>query len=73
MSFIGGHILPGIFGVFSSIGWIMQLVGGLVLWKLVWNFKRNNADINFANAKAEFSGLGVLFKLFRRTQTASNV
>lgn len=51
----------------------MQLVGGLVLWKLVWNFKRNNADINFANAKAEFNGLSAIFRIFRRTQTASNV
>lgn len=73
MSFIDGSILPGVFGIISSIGWVLQLVGGLVLWKLVWNFKRNNADINFANAKAEFNGLGALFRIFRRTQTASNV
>jgi len=61
-------VIGGIFGLISCLGWLIQSVGGLVLYKLVWNFKNNNAEINWANAKTEFTGLKTLFNLFRKTQ-----
>jgi hypothetical protein len=33
--FSQGHIVAGIFGVFSSIGWIIQAAGGGILYKRV--------------------------------------
>ncbi|KAL1407767.1 hypothetical protein Q8F55_007201 [Vanrija albida] len=64
---IDKHWVAGIFGIITSIFWIFQLVGGLVIFRLIWNFKNGSSEINFANAKAEFHGLGTLFKLFRAT------
>lgn len=46
--FSQGHILAGVFGILSSIGWILQAAGGGLLYKKVWDFKNNNADITFA-------------------------
>lgn len=63
------NIIGGVLGVIASLGWIMQCVGGMVLYKLIWNFKNHNAEINWANAKTEFTGLRALFRLFRRSQT----
>jgi hypothetical protein len=61
-------IIGGVFGLIACIGWLLQCIGGAVLYKLVWNFKNNNAEINWSNAKTEFTGLKVLFNLFRKTQ-----
>ena len=43
-----GHILAGVFGVISSVGWLFQAIGGGLLYKKVWDYKNNNADITFA-------------------------
>jgi hypothetical protein len=52
--FTQGHILAGVFGILSSIGWILQAAGGGVLYKKVWDYKNNNADITFAEATNQF-------------------
>lgn len=62
---IGQHWAAGIIGIVASVGWVIQLLGGLVLYKLVWNFKNHNAEISWGNAKTEFTGLKTIFKLFR--------
>ena len=41
------HILAAVFGLLSSIGWILQAAGGGLLYKKVWDYKNNNADITF--------------------------
>lgn len=70
---IGEHNVSGIigivFGIIACVGWIVQLLGGLVLYKLVWAFKNSNAEINWANAKTEFTGLKTIFKLFKGSST----
>lgn len=65
VALIGGHLAAGIIGIFASVGWIFQLLGGIVLYKLVWNYKNHSAEINWASAKSEFTGLKTIFKLFR--------
>lgn len=62
---IGKHWVAGIIGVVASVGWLIQLIGGLVLYKLIWNFKNHNAEISWGSAKTEFTGLKTIFKLFR--------
>lgn len=62
-------IIGFVFGVIATVGWVVQLVGGLVLYKLVWNFKNSNQSINWSNAKSEFTGLKTLFKLFKGSST----
>ncbi|BEJ15665.1 hypothetical protein CspHIS471_0502700 [Cutaneotrichosporon sp. HIS471] len=64
-SLIVGHLFAGIVGIFASVGWIVQLLGGIVLYKLVWNYKNHSTEINWASAKSEFTGLKTIFKLFR--------
>lgn len=49
--FTQGHIVAGVFGILSSIGWILQAGGGGLLYKKVWDFKNNNADITFAEVR----------------------
>jgi hypothetical protein len=49
--FSQGHILAGVFGVLSSVGWILQAAGGGLLYKKVWDYKNNNADITFAEVR----------------------
>lgn len=65
MALIAGDLVEGILGIFASVGWVIQLLGGIVLYKLVWNYKNHNAEINWASAKTEFTGLKTLFRLFR--------
>jgi hypothetical protein len=62
------NVIASIFAIVASVGWVVEAIGGAVLFKLVWNFKNNNAEINWANAKTEFTGLKTLFNLFRKTQ-----
>ncbi|KAL7422529.1 hypothetical protein Q5752_003177 [Cryptotrichosporon argae] len=52
-SFAQSHILAAVFGIISSVGWILQAAGGGLLYKRVWDFKNGNADINFDSAKQE--------------------
>lgn len=65
LGLIHQHWVSGIIGIFATVGWFIQLVGGLVLYKLIWNFKNHNAEISWGNAKTEFTGLKTIFKLFR--------
>jgi len=57
-----GHILAGVFGVIASVGWLFQAIGGGLLYKKVWDYKNNNADITFA----EVCSLASLQADFRR-------
>jgi hypothetical protein len=50
-SFSQGHILAGVFGAISSVGWVLQAAGGGLLYKRVWDFKNGDADINFAQVR----------------------
>lgn len=64
-SLIQGKLVAGILGIIASVGWIIQLLGGIVLYKLVWNYKNHSTEINWSSAKSEFAGLKTIFKLFR--------
>lgn len=43
------HVLSGVFGVITSVGWAVQTVFGGWLYKRVWDFKNNNEGISFQN------------------------
>ena len=51
------HIVAAVFGLLASIGWILQVAGGGLLYKKVWDFKNKNGDITFAevNLRRRFS------------------
>jgi len=44
-----GHVLSGVFGVITSVGWTVQTLFGGWLYKRVWDFKNNNEGISFQN------------------------
>lgn len=48
------HVLSGVFGVITSVGWAVQTVFGGWLYKRVWDFKNNNEGISFQNATNQF-------------------
>ncbi|ORX38257.1 scamp family-domain-containing protein [Kockovaella imperatae] len=52
--FSQGHILAAIFCLLASIGWVLQVAGGGLLYKKVWDFKNSNGDITFAEATNQF-------------------
>lgn len=52
--FSQGHIVAGIFGVLTSVGWVFQAAGGGLLYKRVWDYKNGNGDINFQAASDAF-------------------
>lgn len=43
------HVLAGVFGVITSVGWAGQTLFGGWLYKRVWDFKNNNEGISFQN------------------------
>ncbi|EIW68384.1 hypothetical protein M231_00294 [Tremella mesenterica] len=63
--FAGGHIVAGVFGVLSSVGWGLQVVGGGVLYKRVWDYKNGNGEINFSAASDTFKGATLTALLFQ--------
>jgi hypothetical protein len=48
------HVLSGVFGVITSVGWAVQTVFGGWLYKRVWDFKNNNEGISFQNVSRGF-------------------
>lgn len=68
--FSQGHIVAGIFGLFSSIGWVLQSAGGGILYKRVsslspfrmheklikkvWDYKNGHGDITFQAVSSFF-------------------
>ncbi|GFZ51897.1 hypothetical protein JCM24511_09666 [Saitozyma sp. JCM 24511] len=52
--FSKSHILAGVFGALSSVGWILQAAGGGILYKRIWDFKNGNGDITFQAASDQF-------------------
>lgn len=50
------HIVAAVFGLLTSIGWILQFVGGGILYQRVWHYKNGNADISFQEVSPAFRG-----------------
>ncbi|KAK4686601.1 secretory carrier-associated membrane protein, partial [Tremellales sp. Uapishka_1] len=57
--FSQAHILAGVFGVISSVGWILQAAGGGLLYKRVWDYKNGNSEINFQEATNQFKSSSI--------------
>ena len=51
------HIVAGVFGIISSVGWAVQVLFGGWLYKSVWDFKNNNEGISFQNVSRGGVGL----------------
>jgi hypothetical protein len=60
------HVLSGVFGVITSVGWAVQTVFGGWLYKRVWDFKNNNEGISFQNVSRGFGFATGKRKLRRR-------
>ena len=46
------HIVAAVFCLLASIGWVLQVAGGGLLYKKVWDYKKNNGDITFQEVSA---------------------
>jgi hypothetical protein len=50
--FSQSHVLAGVFGTITSVGWTVQVLFGGWLFKTVWEFKNKNEGISFQNVRA---------------------
>lgn len=53
-----GHILAGVFGIVSTVGWAFQAFGGAFLYKRTWDFKNNHEGLDFQSVSGSWSACG---------------
>lgn len=53
-----GHILAGVFGIISTIGWAFQAFGGAFLYKRTWDFKNNHEGLDFQSVSWGWNATG---------------
>ncbi|GAA6037097.1 hypothetical protein JCM8097_008730 [Rhodosporidiobolus ruineniae] len=62
--FAGGHIVAGVFCVLATVGWALEGLAFLWMYKNVWAHSHGEQGHSLAQAKAEIQRLGIKAYLF---------
>ncbi|KAL8278455.1 hypothetical protein RQP46_009145 [Phenoliferia psychrophenolica] len=65
--FATGHILSGVFCILSTVGWALEGLAILWMYKNVWAHSHGDAGHTFAQAKQEVSMYGLKAYLFNKS------
>lgn len=68
--FISGHIVAGVFCVIATVGWAVQGLGSIWMYKQIWAHSHGEQGHTFAQAKAEITQHGIKAYLFRSSFTS---
>lgn len=63
--FAGGHIVAGVFCILATVGWALEGLAFLWMYKNVWAHSRGDQGHTFAQAKQEIQMYGIKQYLFK--------